>query len=140
MEAKITHRFTVGSNVFFNMFDDFKPKDTDEVCLLDKPLFGDNIMRLRFNKKDLFLIYDNGNLIETTKEPIAIGKFLVPEFAKHLNLTIDGLKQLKDLSENMDDKHSYVKMIYDFYIENNGFFLTDKQREQAYQEYKRKRS
>lgn len=140
MEAKIIHRFTVGSNVFFNMFDDFKPKDTDEVCLLDKPLFGDNIMRLRFNKKDLFLIYDNGKLIETTKEPIAIGKFLVPEFAKHLNLTIDGLKQLKDLSENMDDKHSYVKMIYDFYIENNGFFLTDKQREQAYQEYKRKRS
>lgn len=71
---------------------------------------------------------------------MAICKFLSPEFAEYLNMNIDDLKKLNKLSERMDDKHYYLKMIFDYYIENNGFFLTNEQREAAYKEYKSKRS
>lgn len=63
---------------------------------------------------------------------MAICKFLSPEFAEYLNMNIDDLKKLNELSERMDDKHYYLKMIYDYYIQNNGFFLNNEQREAAY--------
>ena len=40
----------------------------------------------------------------------------------------------------MDSKHTYEKIIADAYIENNGFFLTDEQRDMAYNEYKKTRN
>jgi hypothetical protein len=40
----------------------------------------------------------------------------------------------------MDSKHTYEKIIVEAYIENNGFFLTDEQRDMAYMEYKKTRN
>lgn len=68
-----------------------------------------------------------------------LGKFLVPEYVEYIGLTIDDLKQLKHLTEWLDDRHTYEKVIYDSYIENNGFFLTEEQRNRAYEEYQRAR-
>lgn len=66
-------------------------------------------------------------------------KFLIPEFNEYINFTIDDLKSILHIFENMDSKHSYEKIIAESYIENNGFFLTDKQRRKAYAEYKKSR-
>jgi hypothetical protein len=68
--------------------------------------------------------------------PMRAGKFLVPEYNKYLGLAIDDLKRLNPLFDAMGDKHSYEKIIYDAYIKNNDFILTDKQRQEAYEEYK----
>ena len=39
----------------------------------------------------------------------------------------------------MDDKHKYEKLIYDAYLKNNDFVLTDEQRIDAFNEYKKER-
>ena len=69
-----------------------------------------------------------------------VGKFLVPEFAEYIGLTIDDLKKLDSMFEELDEKHQYEVLIYNSYIDNNGFFLTDEQRDEAYRVYKEARS
>ena len=64
-----------------------------------------------------------------------VGKFLVPEFIKEVGITIDHLKQLSSLIERLDDQHKYEKVIYDSYIANNDFTLTDEQLNDAYNTY-----
>lgn len=67
--------------------------------------------------------------------PMEIGKFLVPEFIKDLQITIDDLKLLKPLTDSLDDLHKYEKVIYDAYITNNNFYLTEEQLQNAYDVY-----
>ena len=67
--------------------------------------------------------------------PMEMGKFLVKEFIDETKLTIEQLKRLQPLVEKLDDKHLYEKIIYDSYIINNDFYLTDQQLHLAYKEY-----
>ena len=68
------------------------------------------------------------------------GMFIAPEFIDYIGLNIEDLDLLQNVFEHMDEKHSYEKMIYDYYRKNNGFYLTDEQLEAVYMEYKSKRS
>lgn len=68
-----------------------------------------------------------------------LGKFLVPEFVNEIGMTIEDLKQLEPLAKALDTKHQYEKIIYDAYIENNKFELTEEQLNAAYSEYKKER-
>ena len=70
---------------------------------------------------------------------MVIGKFLVPEFCETIGLLVEDLPQLKILITKLDDKHMYEKIIYDSYIENGSFTLTDEQRDRAYKSYKNSR-
>lgn len=70
---------------------------------------------------------------------MCLGKFLIPEFNEKFGITIEDLKGLSSLLDRLDDKHLYEKIIYDAYIENNDFSLTDEQRQNAYNEYKKYR-
>ena len=142
MNAKVTHTFTVGSSAFFSGMPGFVPKDNDKVCLLDLPLFGGSIMNMRKDGDDLFFVHDSGKeemLRQCIREdnPMGAGKFLVPDFARHIGLTIDDLKRLDTLFEKMDERHGYEKVIYASYLENGDFCLTDTQRSAAYEEYKK---
>ena len=65
-----------------------------------------------------------------------LGKFLVPTFVEAIGFTIEDLKKLQPLADNLDDKRKYEKVIYDSYIQNNDFALTDEQLQKAYLEYK----
>lgn len=65
-----------------------------------------------------------------------LGKFLIPTFIEAIGFTIEDLKKLQPLADNLDDKHKYEKVIYDSYIQNNDFTLTDEQLQKAYLEYK----
>ena len=144
MNVETTHTFIIGSSVFFGEMNDFHPKDIDKICLINEPLFGNNIMNIRKNGEDVFFLYYDSkeNLIKNTLKtnvPMAVGKFLVPKFAEHIGLTIEDLKRLKPLINKLDENHYYEKIIYDSYIENNGFYLTDEQLNLAYKEYKKVR-
>ena len=68
-----------------------------------------------------------------------LGKFLTPEFVDAIGFTIEHLKQLQPLADNLDKRHTYQKIIFDSYIKNNSFNLTKSQKELAYQEYKKER-
>jgi hypothetical protein len=81
---------------------------------------------------------DKEGFIKDTLEcgvPMRIGRFLVPEFAAYLGVTIDDLKRLSGIIEKIDEKHLYEKVIYDAYLENGEFKLTEEQRVAAYKEY-----
>ena len=137
-------QFQMGSTYFFSKYKDFKSKDYDELCIMDVFPFDNNMMNAKLKDRDLLLFRDMSksgyinDLIES-KTPMKAGKFLIPEFNEYINFTIDDLKSILHIFENMDDKHTYEKIIADAYIENNGFFLTDEQRDLAYAEYKKTR-
>ena len=140
MNVKTIKKFIIGSRAFFNGIKGYVPKDKDELCIIDYPIFGDRIMYSRRNGYDIFMIYNYGKekLIEQCIKinvPLGVGKFLVPEFAEYINMNIGDLKQLEPLLNNIDEKHSYEKIIYNSYIENGSFTLTDEQRMMAYNKY-----
>lgn len=141
MDVKEIKTIIVGSCAFFNKFKDFNSKDTDILHILDYPIFGETIQVIRKNNKDEFLMYNFGKnkLIELINDPLQVGKFLVPEFVEYIDLNIEDLKRLEHWFDKLDDKHKYERIIYDSYIENNGFFLTDEQLDKAYEIYKKYR-
>ena len=135
------NRFLVGSNVFFRgYFEDFTSKDIDTVVLEDNPNGYQNIRQ--FHLKDICIFQwrrmDKNEFIDLSLERglvMELGMFLVPEFARELEMDIDDLERLRPLSEKLDDKHLYEKDIYDAYIENGCWMLTDEQRTEAYRIY-----
>jgi len=145
MNINIKKEFIIGSYAFFNNYDDYKIKDIDKLCILDKKISNsDKLLNIKIKNKDIFLIYDysKNELIENcikTNIPLAVGKFIVPEYAKYINLTIDDLKKLENLFNKLDNSHSYEKIIYNSYIENNDFTLSKSQLDLVYNEYKKTR-
>lgn len=134
-------RFRVGSSYFFG-----EGHDIDEVEFEEEPRLYRNVMQFRKNDRTRCLFkwrkMSPDEFVEYTlnsKLPMEIGKFLVPEVVDYLGFTLDHLKQLAPVVEKLDKKHSYEKIIFDSYIENNGFYLTQEQRDRAYQEYIRER-
>ena len=48
---------------------------------------------------------------------------------------MDDLRTLEPKIRQMDNKHSYEKVIFDSYLENGDFYLTDEQRKRAFEIY-----
>ena len=131
----------IGSRAFFQGIKGFRPNDTDMLYLEDNPEDYNYVKQIRIcdnceyhwknMPKEDFISYalSNGPAMQ-------LGKFLVPAFVEAIGFTIEDLKQLRPLADNLDDKHKYEKIIYDSYIENNEFTLTDEQLQKAYLEYK----
>jgi hypothetical protein len=140
----VTKEYTVGSSYFFKCYDDYKIHDIDILGILSQPINGNKSFIVKLDKKDLILypnfskdeFIDNGL---NANDPIKVGKYLNKEFAEDIGLTIEDLKRFKNLIDNLDDKHKYEKVIYESYIENGKFELTDEQRNKAYEEYKKAR-
>lgn len=130
----------VGSNVFFKDIDGFNSKDVDILELIDNPIGFKNNRWIKFPHKDVFQwrrmpIKEFIEITLSNNIPLEIGKFLVPEFIKEFNLSINDLKKLQPLIENLDDKHKYESVIYYSYLQNNDFYLTDEQLMEAYKIY-----
>ena len=135
------NRFLVGSNVFFKgYFEDFVSKDIDTLLLDDNPKGYRNVRQFHLKDKCIFQWrrMDKNEFINVSLERglgMELGKFLVPEFARELEMNIDDLERLRPLAEKLDDRHLYEKVIYDAYIENGCWGLTDEQRIEAYRIY-----
>lgn len=131
----------VGSTYFFNGIEGFVSKDVDNVELVDNPNDFKNYWQMNSKGKCLFRWrrMSADEFVKITLQyglPMSIGKFLVPEFNKEINFTIEHLKQLQPLVDKLDDRHLYEKIIYDAYIENNDFNLSEEQLKNAYNTYK----
>lgn len=130
----------VGSNVFFKDIKGFNSKDIDILELVDNPTDFKYLRQFRFKDKCVFQWkrMTPEKFIEVTLQnntPMEIGKFLVPGFSKEIGFTINHLKKLQPLVDNLDDRHKYEKVIYDSYIANNDFILTVEQLNDAYKIY-----
>jgi len=145
--ARITPKkeFLIGSKAFFGDIEGYSSKDVDKLCIMTIFPFRGNILRMHGNSKDdIFICRDMSKeeFIEHTLKsntPMEIGKFLVPEFANYIGLTIEDLKRLEPVIKNIDEKHKYERLIYDSYIENNSFILSEQQKIAAYEVYKKSR-
>lgn len=130
----------VGSNVFFKDIKGFNSKDTDILELVDNPTDFKYLRQFRFKDKCVFQWrnmpvdeFIDAELLMNV--PMSVCKFLCPEFIKLKGLTIEHLKRLQPLVDKMDEKHMYLKTIYDSYIANNDFTLTEQQLNDAYKMY-----
>ena len=66
---------------------------------------------------------------------MAVGKFLIPEFCREIGFTIEDLPKVRPLIDALDPRHRYEEIIYDSYMENGSFTLTEEQRMRAYKAY-----
>lgn len=134
-------RYLVGSQYFFKGFSDFAPKDLDELILEENPKDYKIKMQITGKGKCLFKWrkLKPQQFIEYTKLPMELGKFLVKEVCQEIGFTIEHLKKLKPIVDKLDEKHLYEKVIWESYIENNDFHLTNEQLSKAYDLYKEKR-
>ena len=135
----------VGSNVFFKDIEGFTSKDIDILEFVNNPTDFKNVRQFKFPHKCVFQWRKMpiNELIDITlfrNFPMEIGKFLVPEFIKEFKLSIDDLKRLEPIIAKLDDKHKYEEVIYNAYLENNDFVLTDEQRQEAYMVYNKYRN
>jgi hypothetical protein len=135
----------VGSRAFFSGIDGFIPKDTDVLEFIEVPIGFRTVRQIKFVDKCVFQWRHMPirELIEETLKrgiPMEIGKFLVPEFINTFNLSIDDLKKLQPLVDRLDDAHKYEAIIYNAYIENNDFYLTQSQLNAAYNAYRESRT
>ena len=130
----------VGSRAFFEGLNDFKSKDTDILELVDNPIGFKNQRQFKFKDKCVFQwrrmpVNEFISVTLSNNVPMEVGKFLVPEFIEVMNITLDDLKKLEPLFNKLDDKHKYEKIIYDSYMSNRNFVLTEDQLNEAYKEY-----
>lgn len=136
--------FVVGSHAFFSKFPDFKSKDKDFFIMTDKAPNNKKYSHVMIGEKDYFIYkkMTKMELIDTfikSKLSMQASCFLVPDVIKYFGVTMTDLDILQNVFYHMDYKHSYVKMIYDYYRKNNGFFLTSEQLKKVYDDYKSKR-
>lgn len=140
---KVVRSFTIGSSAFFAGMEGFCPKDTDELCFVDAYPFTPSIMNIKIGDKDLHVCRDmyKEEFMQYSfdHDALTAGKFLIPDFATFIGMSIDDLESMRPVFDRLDEKHSYEKVIFDAYIENGEFYLTDEQLRKAYEEYKSKR-
>ena len=135
----------VGSSVFFGGMEGYRIKDVDEIAIQDKWLpNGINVLNFKKGKKDVFLWspLSKKQFIEdavTCGVPMRVGKFIVPEFCKHIGFEVGDYRLLYDVFDRLDERHAYEKVIMESYVKNGSFVLTDRQREAAYEIYKKAR-
>jgi hypothetical protein len=143
---KIIKYIKVGSTYFFSNYEDFNLNDIDYLCIVDDFKFPNNgEIGLRQKKRHIFLCKNLTkqefiNDVVVDKHYMNAGEFLIPEFNEYINFTIDDFKSICYIFNNMDYRHTYEKIIAEAYVENNGFFLTDEQRDMAYMDYKKARN
>lgn len=133
-------QFTVGSRAFFSDMPDFRSKDSDILVLMDEPagfqrrreqqLRG--VSTFRYKREPI------AQMIQRTldaDDPLMVGKFLVPEVAAELGVSVADILPLQPLVSKLDDKHKYYAVIFNAYQANGSFTLTKEQRDEAYTEY-----
>lgn len=133
-------RLLIGSRYFFSTYPNFQSKDIDEVEIIDTDEFQ-QIKHLSGQGRCLFTLKRHENKNEYidwalgSSLGMVIGKFLVPEFCEEIGFTIEDLPKLAPLLDRLGDRHQYERIIYESYLENQAFYLTEAQRDQAYASY-----
>lgn len=135
----------MGSTYFFGRYPDFKSHDIDKFEIVDTAEFKE-VRIIRGMGKDLFQFRRQDttqayiDIALRSDLPMVVGKFLIPEFCDEIGFTIEDLPKIKPLIDKLDDKHKYEEIIYNAYLENGDFVLTQIQRDQAYENYKKTRN
>lgn len=150
---KIIKTFIVGSRYFFNDLN--IDRDVDLIVILkddtsskDMKIIKDYLFKQfkKYKKKDITYLFEkisfNDILNSVESLPninlVKICTCLVPELAEYLDIKIEDLSKIKKYIFQLAEKNNkwkYYEVIYNSYIENNSFTLTEEQRKKAEQVY-----
>ena len=133
-------QFTVGSRAFFSDMSGFRSKDSDILVLMDEPAGFQwrREQQLRGVNTFQYKREPIAQMIQRTldaDDPLMVGKFLVPEVAAELGVSVADILPLQPLVSKLDDKHKYYAVIFDAYQTNGSITLTQEQLNEAYQLY-----
>ena len=140
IKIKRMKKILVGSNAFFKDFKDFKSKDKDYLVFIDNPVDFKIRKEIYLRGIDMFY-YKRLSPIEMinytleSNDPLLIGKFLVPEVAEELKLSVTDILPLEPMLSKLDERHQYQVIIFNHIKNNNSFILTEDQLDEAYQFY-----
>lgn len=134
-------KIQVGSSAFFSQYEDFKPSDNDFVEFHDDAEVdfwvtdedGEHIFHFRNMEKIEFIKFEFNR---SKNLPLVVSKFIVPEIIEYLGITIEDLITFIGVFDGISKKHKYVKFIFECYLKNGDFTLTNEQRDEAYYMYK----
>lgn len=137
-------KIQVGSKAFFSQYEDFEPRDNDFVEIHDDADLdfwvtnedGEHIFHFKRMGKIEFIDFECNR---ARKFPLVVSKFIVPELIEHFGINLEDLFICISLFNNIDRRHQYVKFIFECYLKNSDFILTDEQRDEAYCLYKEAR-
>lgn len=132
--------YKTGSRAFFDGIEGFKPSDSDWVSFDTNR--STNFCR-HGNHETLFIWKEDtaeeilADLVEqgTSANPAAVILFLIPEVIERIGMTFDKLPELTPFIEKLDNKHKYIEVIYNAYLDNEDFTLTEEQLQEAYENY-----
>lgn len=137
-------KIQVGSRAFFSKYEDFEPNDNDFVEIHDVADIdfwvtkedGEHIFHFRRMEKNDFIAFE---FHRSKNLSMIVSKFVVPEIVEFFEITLEDLIPFIEIFKHIDRKHKYVKYIFECYLDNANFTLTDKQRDEAYRLYKEER-
>lgn len=136
------YKILVGSTYFFQSINEFESKDIDYVILENAPKYYNFYKQIKMGKEDLFY-WNRENIFnyDYNNNPMAVGKFLVPEILNSLNIEFGAvLDLLHKYLPQVKERHNYQLQIFNFYIQNKAMKLTESQLEETYNVYKKHRS
>lgn len=133
-------KYLVGSRAFFSGTEGFSPKDQDFLVLESAPLDYEwrREQHLRGVCTFFYKIEPPAQMVQRavdSKDALQLCKFLVPEVAAELRMSVDNIRPLETLLPLLDEKHRYYEIIFRAYMTNGSFTLTEAQRLEAYQSY-----
>lgn len=145
MEKQKDITITIGSRAFFEGMAGFHPKDSDTLVLQAAPCGYRFVRQLHTAGRCIYYwrLMAAGEYIDYALEKgpaMQLGKFLVPPFAGAVGLTISSLARLRPLVDRLDKTHAYERIIFEAYIANGSFTLTEGQRLAAFREYQAERA
>lgn len=133
-------KFVVGSRAFFRGMAGFSPKDQDFLVLESAP--WDHKWRREQHLRGVctffYKIEPPAQMVQRavdSQDALQLGKFLVPDVAAALKMTIEDIRPLEALLTLLDEKHRYYEVIFRAYMANGSFTLTEAQRLEAYKSY-----
>lgn len=136
-----------GSRAFFSGMEGFAPHDNDVVVIENSAgngyLFHRSIPNIAEQKDVYHVVKQNKerlmNWESKHSSPMVLGRYLLPAFCDEFGITVDDLSILRPMRDNLDRRHQYLGLIYDFYLQNGSMTLTEQQRQEAFEEYKKER-
>ncbi len=116
-------KILVGSNAFFKDIKGFKSKDKDYLIFIDNPEDFKIRKEICLRGTDMFYYKrlsasEMINYTLETNSPLLIGKFLVPEVAEELKLSVTDILPLESMLSKLDERHQYQVIIFN-HIKNN---------------------
>lgn len=133
----------VGSRSFFGSMPYFNSKDTDYVRFEKLP-DGEIYQRLVGWKTDYFIFGTTDkevllDFIESTGDYLHVAPFLSPAVCKIIGFRPEELPRIEKYVKLVPPKYRYYEKIYNAYVENDDFYLTEEQRAAAYKVYREAR-